>query len=161
MTDLSGITQGAPPRGAGKRAEPTQLGQRGEREQRFEREGHRRVAVGPLPVAPNLQIAVIAAPPRDRPKRGQPRFPPLIDSGGGIAAHLRGDHVGRQRRDTAGAVDRSRAPPGSWHNDSNLLLGPDAHARTSEAIGSVQPCRQLRSLLFNEARCWSGISPSA
>ena len=35
-------------------------------------------------------------------------------------------------------MDRSKDPPGSWRSDGNLLLSPEVHARTREAIGNVQ-----------------------
>jgi hypothetical protein len=38
----------------------------------------------------------------------------------------------------AAKIDRSGDPPGSWRSDSNLLLSPEKHAQTREAIGSVQ-----------------------
>lgn len=34
-------------------------------------------------------------------------------------------------------VDRSGDPPGSWRSDSNLLLSPEKHYRTKEAIAEV------------------------
>jgi virulence-associated protein VapD len=37
----------------------------------------------------------------------------------------------------AAKIDRSGDPPGSWRSDSNLLLSPDKHDRTKEAISEV------------------------
>jgi hypothetical protein len=37
----------------------------------------------------------------------------------------------------AAKIDRSGDPPGSWRTDSNLLLSPEKHDRTKEAISEV------------------------
>jgi hypothetical protein len=50
------------------------------------------------------------------------------------------DHERRWPKDQqpAATVDRSRDPPGSWRSDSNLVLGPQDHAHTKDAISGVQ-----------------------
>ena len=50
------------------------------------------------------------------------------------------DHLGKWPKDKqpTASVDRSQDPPGSWRSDSNLLLNPENHARTKDAISELR-----------------------
>ena len=50
------------------------------------------------------------------------------------------DHLSKWPKDKqpAASVDRAQDPPGSWRSDSNLLLNPENHARTKDAISELR-----------------------
>ena len=50
------------------------------------------------------------------------------------------DHLHKWPKDKqpTASVDRSQDPPGSWRSDSNVLLSPENHARTKDAISGLR-----------------------
>lgn len=50
------------------------------------------------------------------------------------------DHLRKWPKDKqpTASADRSRDPPGSWRSDSNVLLSPENHARTKDAISGLR-----------------------
>ena len=50
------------------------------------------------------------------------------------------DHLHKWPKDKqpTASVDRSQDPPGSWRSDSNVVLSPENHARTKDAVSGLR-----------------------